>query len=162
MKVINQEELFNLLATIDHATPIGLSALTEVRAKKTNNPYGRIFKLNKISAFAGIDYEANMNNALVKQGQVPSYDPSPRTYGTHLTSSIIHHKDNDYFACRVLKSRPLYMIRNPRGYLELIDKKKIEHLIPKDKKEIITYRNYLLSSIKQINIGKKQYKITNK
>lgn len=163
MKVINQEQLFNILAEIRGATPCGLSTITKVNARKTNNPYGEIYKLNKSNCFVGINYEANVNNALVKTGHVPSFDAEKRTWGTHLTAAIIQKGDKSYLAANVLKTAPTYLYRK-NGILTIIKKEKIEQFLPAEKEEIVRYRNFSLDNIVGINIGGAQYrvKITNK
>lgn len=163
MKVINQEELFNILAEVKGATPCGLSTITKVDARKTGNPYGEIYKLSKSNCFVGINYEANVNNALEKAGHVPYFDAEQRKWGNHLTAAIIQKGDKSYLAANVLKTAPTYLYRK-NGILTIVKKEKIAQFLPPEKAEIVRYRNFSLDNIVGINIGGAQYrvKITNK
>lgn len=163
MKTINQEELFNLLAEVQSATPCGISFFTNARAKKTDNPYGNIYKLNKINCFIGGKYENAVNNALVRRGQVPGFEVSERTWGGKITPCLVQKGDKTYLAAQVLKALPTYWYRK-NGILTLIDKEKIKEFLPADIEELVKYREYSLDNLVAINFGGASYKvkITNK
>jgi hypothetical protein len=163
VKRINQEELFNILAAIDSPQPIGLSTLTNSGARKTDNPYGEIYKLTKSNCFVGGKYENMINNALVRKGRVPGFEVGERTWGGKLTACIVQKGDKSYLAAQVLKRQDTYLYRK-NGILTVIDKEKIKEFLKPKVEELVQYRNFSLDNIVGINLGGIQYKIriTNK
>ncbi len=148
------EKLRAILADIKGAKPISFVAMTEVDLLKTDNPFGKVFKVSRVSAFTGTNYENAVNRALVKAGEQPTFEAEKRRWGQRLSSALVEHKGSFYLPAQILKARSsMYLTRDRRGRLVPVDKKLIEPYMPAKKESPvpITYRDYALSSIVSFN-----------
>lgn len=57
MKTISQNQLLEIIRDSKGALIVGLLTLTDAKARKTNNPFGQIFKQVRSVGFVGADYQ---------------------------------------------------------------------------------------------------------
>ena len=83
MKTLNETQLVELLANNKGAMIVGLVTLTDARARKTNNPYGKIYKQVVSTALVGADYEvAVLNEGLRQTDNLIDFKSGKLPYGT--------------------------------------------------------------------------------
>lgn len=169
-KIVTVSQLFNaLLALPARARPIGFSALTEIKASKTGNPFVGIFKLSRVSAFAGFDYENSVNRQLDREGKSQlHFTAAPRKWGTRISPLLVEHKGAHYLTVKVEKTRkPVYLVRDALlGTLRPVSKEIVAAFLPPSyhaanqgtDKEIV-YRDYSLASLVSIALDKELYKV---
>lgn len=166
MKTINKEALIKIVSEINHAVPIGFSSITNVNARKTNNPYGEIFKLSKVSAFLGANYSAAVNRVREKEGKETDFVAKPRVWGQKLNENILTHNGKFYLIAKIERARrPVYFYRKD-GILKYVSKEKISQFLPEKQiaktqnlnKEVIT-RTYDFNNLHSVNLNKQNYKI---
>ena len=68
MKEITYQQLAEMITASKGAMPVGIVAETEVKAKKTGNPFASIRKGIKAVGFVGANYEASVNREMGRQG----------------------------------------------------------------------------------------------
>ena len=176
MKTITRRKLADILASVDHAIPLGFIALTDADAKKTDNPYGRILKLTRINAFAGADYTRSVNRALVKEGKEPTFVAKGRANQTErispcLARKVVDGEDRFYLPVQIRHARkPLYLVQRARGLgrtmLTAVSKEQVEPFLPVSRQPAqggvespVVYRDFRLDSITQISLNGEQYRI---
>ncbi len=159
MDLVDQSELLSVLAAVKHAQPVAFSALTEPKQRKC--PHGRIFKLVRVQAFVGVDYEAAMNRKLEKQGLGAGFQAGNRQWGHKDGRALVENKGEYYLAAHIIKAgRPIYMIKAHEGAaLEVIEKERIAQFLPEPSVQPVGYRNYALKSITQYSGQNRKLKI---
>ena len=169
---ITRAELRELVRKINHAMPIAITAITDCRARKTDNPFGTIRKLSSVSAFAGINYESSINRELKREGKDQlTFTAKPRSFGEHVSPALIRHVNNDgetkwYLAVKVQRAKtPLYLIERG-GFRKIVKKDMIAAFLPPERENEgantacdnpVVYRNYSLENIVKVNMGGKRY-----
>jgi len=173
---ITRQRLRELLANVNHATPVGFIALTDANARKTGNPFGRVFSLTKVNAFVGADYEASVNRRREKEGILAAFQASSRANGTErlgpaLARKIVNGEERFYLPAQIQHSRPpLYLVNRPHGLgrtiLAAIPKDRVAPFLPSPRTltnqgvaQPVVYRDYALSSITRINIDGQTYRV---
>lgn len=93
---ITKQELITLLSTIDKPTFTNIVMETEVRMKKTNNPYyGKVIKRSKCNYSLGINYENRVNNNEKKEGLEGNFETEKPSGKTHISKCLlVSDKDN--------------------------------------------------------------------
>ncbi len=179
-KTVTVTELANILAQVSHATPIGFTSLTDARAKKTDNPYGTIRKLTKVTAFTGATYETSVNRQMVREGngEAPAFVAKERSWGNRISAALVSKLDNDtgevrfYLPAQIQRaSKPLYLVLKERtrgkAILTAVPKEIVAPWLPKEKPEAphqpvdkpIVYRDYSLDSLITVSIGGCRYRV---
>ncbi len=106
---------------VKHATPISVSALTKADCR--DNPFGCIWKLNKMSAFTGVGiegFEAAVRRREERERGFASFVAGPRAWGHYIAPGLIGHKGQHYIPLHVLSARhPVYMVKKALPGLEL-------------------------------------------
>lgn len=183
MRTITTTELATLLGSITHATPIGLTALTTVKAKRTGNPYVSLHKLVKLNVMTGASYEASVQR---KQAAAGAADPAApfeaaaRQWGERIGPALVRGEGGQlYLAAHVntlIKPRPLYLVPQPRPrggtILTAIAKARIAPWLPADRTAEVAahqglpegvapvqYRNWKLESIVALTLGGRRYRV---
>lgn len=99
MKTITTSVLADILIQTTGAKPVTLVAFTDTRARKTNNPYGRIWKRSKVNGMVGFHYDPGVIRRLLKEGKDPEAFKrgeswhEPVMLGDHLTPLCRHKSD---------------------------------------------------------------------
>jgi hypothetical protein len=163
---ISQNQLIDLLYSITHAQPIAFSALVDARARKTGNPFGQVFKLSRVQAFTGFDYEASVNRQLGREGQAQDFTAGMRSWGERVSPALVRKDNKFYLVAKVERtSKPVYLVPSRLG-LMAIAKELIAAFLPASRpalnqgteKEIV-YRNYAVENIYSLSIAGKRYRI---
>lgn len=167
MKHLTITQLKDMLRAQKGATPVTIESLTDARARKTDNPFDKIFKLSLVNGFTGFDYEASVNRQQVREGNDPTFESQERSWGTNVNNVLVENKGKFYIAIRPLKSleEPLYF-GEVNGSLKPVTKKEIEKFLPAPyintnqgtDKEIV-YRNYSLESIRKLTLKGETFEI---
>lgn len=179
MKTITTTQLANLLSKVTHATAIGFTAVTDARPKKTGNPYSSIQKWTKVSAFTGTIYENAVNRQLTREGHgdEAAFEAKERSWGNRISSALVSKLDAKtgevrfYLPAQIQRtSKPLYLV--PTGAaqrLTVVPKERVAPWLPASKTEEtaaaqgvekpVIYRDYLLSSIRSINLDGERYRV---
>ena len=75
---ISQQELLTILNDVEKSTFVNLVIETEVRMRKTNNPYfGRVIKRSKCNYLIGNEYESRVQSNEVKEGMEGTFQSEP-------------------------------------------------------------------------------------
>lgn len=160
MKTITINQLKDLLATINHATPVSFTCLTDAKARKTDNPFAAkgqsIHKWTKVNAFTGCVY----GNAVEKVTQT-TYQPKPRAWGQRISAALVRNEESDkyYLPVQINHARePLYLV-NTGTKLKLVAKELVSPYLPEAKASPVTRRDYALDSIKSISFNGQHYRV---
>lgn len=161
MTTITPTQLRKRLAAIKHAQPIAFTALTTVDARKTGNPYSAILKLSTVQAFIS-DHESSVNRQQQREGQVPSYKAGARSWGRRESLALVTKGEKAYLSVQVLRSRPVYMVRD--GALRIVPRAKIEAYLPATKPKSVTTkevvrRDFDLKNVVAVSIGGERLRI---
>ena len=175
LTTINEKQLAEILAGIKGAKPIGFSALTEVPARKLDNPYGQLHKLAKYNAFTGANWSGIVSRQQKIQGQPHPrpFKANPHSWAERAGPALYVHPQTGqlYLATYLLRPccRPTYLYQRSFGSWSPVEKSKIEQFLPADRRyqdaerqglvEPVSFRNYKLSSIVSLNVDGKRYRV---
>ncbi len=173
-KTVNLSQLLNILRMVDGKRPqmISFIAVTDARLKKGKgadaNPYFGTVKMSKVIGMINFNYENSVNNQLDREGNENEFKAEKRLYGVKNDESngcLLYGANEPKLIVKVESSeKPIYMYQG-----KVIEKKKIEPWLPASatanrqievgiEKQII-YRNYDLSSLREIHIDGMELKI---
>lgn len=174
-QTISVPDLCDLLARIDHATPVGFIALTAADARVTGNPYGKggIRKLCRFNGIIGADHEAAVQRQQAREGQEPTYEVVERSWGRRIAPALVEHRGAFYMPVQlnpVVKPRPLYLVpklRGSRTILTAVPKEVVAaYLAPERDQRAhqmvareVTRRDFRLDHLPQITLNGKHYRI---
>ena len=140
---------------------IGLTILTDARAKKTGNPYGKILKKTRLLANIGFHYSNSLDNQAKREGKEIDFQVQPRRWGKRLEACpLVEYKGNHYLEAKVEKTFEVnYFLENGAP----IEKELVEPFLPKKKESStqdeldkkIILRDIKLESILSMRIGEK-------
>lgn len=173
MKKITHAELLSLICSKKGSYPIGIESITDTRAKKTGNPYGKIFKHSRSVGFVGVNYEASVNREAERQGENQTFEAEPLSWGQwKYYGKVIEHKGEYYLRVQTTPGQRDRQQTNVINYLsdtgEKLDKNLIKPFLPpvresnKQQEETginrtIFVKNFSFKSIKKIRLGGKTY-----
>ncbi len=107
MKQLTHTQFIQRIVAHAGTTIIGIEALTDAKARKTDNPFGTIYKHVRAVGFVGANYE----KAVQREGERQSADASgfearPLPWGTwHTPHKIIQHKGGYYLRTQTTPSQ---------------------------------------------------------
>lgn len=82
---LTQSQLESRLFAIDKASPIGLTAVTEPKMHKLNNPFvGRVLKISRVNGFIGWRYSRAVNRQRTREHKTPDFTAEPRGWGQRI------------------------------------------------------------------------------
>lgn len=168
MRLIARNQFVETLRGLRGSTPIGLSAIVKVdavkkdRITKAPNPYAEIFKLSKINAFVGIDYENSVNLQREREGNESNFVAKPRVWGVKVAPSLVEHKGKYFISCKVEKTRkPIYLIKDENNSFKVIRKELVAPFLPleshsstQDLEREVIIRTYSIDNLHQVNMNK--------
>lgn len=164
-KTITVTQLKDLLATVNHATPVSFTCLTDAKARKTGNPFAAkgqsIHKWTKVNAFTGCVYGNAVEKAMEKAGQEVAYQPKPRAWGQRISAALVRNEESNkyYLPVQINHTRePLYLV-NTGTKLKLVAKELVSPYLPETKVAPVTRRDYALDSIKSICFNGVKYRV---
>lgn len=166
MVKIRRSQLIGILAEQNKACPITITALTDAQAKKTDNPFGRIFKMSRVNGFTGFNYENSVNRQREREGNEKDFEAQARSWGERINNCLVKKGEEYYLTIKVEKSlmKPVYMYYS--NGLQIISRETVAKFLRPAKsspnqgldREVI-YRNYKLESIVKICINGQTYKV---
>ena len=172
MQTITESELIEKISKIN-STFVGLETLTDARALKTGNPYGKIFKKTRSVAHIGANYEESVNREAERQGEKPEFQAEPLPYGEwKVANKIIEHKGEfqlrTHLTPRKRKQSPKVEFFAENGAKLTYDE--VKPYLPEKREsnkqqeetgiqKTVWVRNYAFKSIKRIRINGTTYNL---
>lgn len=180
-KLLRRAGLLKLLRTINSATPVGITSLTDPGLRKTGNPFrGNVVKLTRASGLIGwgnsagesqSPYAQSVNRQRLRENKLADFKAKPRTWGTRLKGTpLVEHVPEGvgnvlYYLELKRQSDWQFFFRIDTG--ERIDRRELEPWIPARHKNHrqgvqteITLRDYRLDHIAELRMGGEQYQIS--
>lgn len=175
MKKITHAQLVEILRARKGTFPVCIVALTDAKAPKTGNPFGKIFKLSQSVGFTGAGYEGAVKREAGRQEvDAQDFKADPLPYGEWvIPNKVLIHNGN--FQLRVQNApgqkHPAKVLKyqDEKGN-ELdrvvvapflpdagVSKKQVEAGLDEDK--TIKVKNFKFSSIKKIRVGGKTFEL---
>ncbi len=105
--VFDNESLVETLLNINMSTFAEVTAITEPKMRKTNNPFfGLVEKISKMNVNFGGIYKNAVEKKMEKEEIEGNFEPAPLQWGQHYRDSrvIIEHKGNYYAQLRPLRA----------------------------------------------------------
>lgn len=174
VKTLFHSELVKILKKSSGAFPVGILAATDAKARKTLNPYGKIFKLVRVVGFVGASYQAAVEREAERQGaDANDFQADVLPWGEWaIINKVIAHNEELYLRTQTSPSQrrnqpaKLLMYLTENG--QPIEKEKIKHFLPEVRESAkqqdeaglqstIWIRTYKFSSIKKIRINGETY-----
>lgn len=162
---IPKNRLYQVLVEPKGATFVTLTALTDARAKKTNNPFGKINKLTKLNCMVNFNYDEGVRRRLLAEGKDPeTFQPGSSwhepVFDQGRLTPICKHKQEGslYLRVAILKvlEAPRYFTQDGKE----IDREKIKEFLPAPStydnqglEEPLRFACYKLDSIKELIIN---------
>ncbi len=202
IETVTTDQLARILMTdVRGATPISFSALTEVDIRKKAwvdfrenqptrgwskcpvelgdaaelriNPYPAVWKLAKVQAFTGADYERSVNRQQVREGAEGLFEAKEHRWGERIGPALLRHRQKGslYLVAHVQKtSEPIYLIKSAlTGSLIPISQAAIAAFLPPDRREAIAeaqgvekpilYTNYSLDSLSFVALAGRRLRV---
>lgn len=176
MKTLNQNQLVEIVRNRAGALAIGLEAVTDCRARKTGNPFGKIFKRVRAMGFIGADYQQSVEREAVRQGaDAQDFVAESLPWGKWLIpNKIIEHNGRLYLRTqttpgnrRTVAARVLEY-RSENG--QVLTKEQVKPFLPESREsakqqedaeltETVWVRTYALDSLRRVRINGCSYKI---
>ena len=91
------QSIIDLLLNYSGHGFVGLTTLTDARALKTGNPFGKILKKTKLTANIGFHYKNSLVNQAKREGKDTNFDIQPRRWGVRMENApLVKHKGKHY------------------------------------------------------------------
>jgi len=171
MKVISRDKLIEVIAVLQGCQPATLVTETDARLKKTGNSFGQVNKLSRVNCMIGFIYENAVNRQQVREGaEHGAFEAQAHAWAEHIEGCnwLVKNPKTDelYLVVKVQKSleHPTYIkaiSREPLAYEDVkpfLPAKRSNADAQGVEREVI-YRQYKLSSIKELHIGGEQYAV---
>lgn len=123
------QSIIDLLINFNGHSFIGLTTLTDARAKKTGNPYGKILKKTKLLANIGFHYKNSLNNQAKREGKEIDFDIKPRRWGVRMENTpLVKHNDKYYLE---YKAENVQSVQYYTEQGEELTKEQVQEFLPK-------------------------------
>jgi len=172
---LTHSELVALLDGIKGTAIVGLTALTDAKARKTGNPFGQIFKQVRAVGFVGAEYGKAVNREAKRQGTTQSFVANSLPWGTWLVPfKVITHNGEYYLrtqttpgqrrkvAAKVLcyrDARGMYLPRETVKPFLPIAKESTRQQTETGIEETVWVRTYAFKSLQSVRIAGRTYNI---
>lgn len=152
MKTLTQSGLRDLLYSVRGATPVTISALTQVKTAK----YPGLTKLARVNGMLAASYSASVSR---KVG-VP-FESGPRPWGHRVAgcTHLVEHKGAFYLTLKVERALEAIYLARRGPFLKTVKTTEIADALPKPDMRPVTVRDYALAHIKRIAIGGQRYRV---
>jgi hypothetical protein len=166
---INQEELLLLLMSVEKPTFTNILSLTKPKMNKGGNPYyDRLTKTSKGNYFIGGTYQDMVNIRMMKEGIEGEFESMECSVGVKVEGSkCLQFNENhnrfylQYFIFDTSNIKSKYEVEGVEVDKELVKpyltKKSTTSRQPQENKH--KPQSFMLSSIKEISLGGKLYKV---
>jgi len=174
MKSISHKQLYDLIANTKGSAIVGIVALTDAKARKTNNPFGTIFKQIRTVAFVGADYENSVNREIGRQDANGTFQAEALPWGQwEIQNKIISHKGELYLRTQSTPGQRRNQAAKVLSYRDQLGKfvsyEQIKQFLPEAREsskqqdaglnKTVWVRTYKFSSIQRIRINGETYKM---
>jgi hypothetical protein len=173
---ISHKELVEKLSKAQGAVIVGLLALTDARALKTGNPFGKIFKQFRSVGFCGANYQTAVEREANRQGSnAKEFESEKLPWGSWLIPhKIISHKNELYLRTQTTpgnrRKQPVRMLAYRDDTGKFLSREEVKPFLPKATEsakqqdeaglsETIWVRTYKLNSIQKIRIFGKTFEL---
>ena len=105
---ITKEELIKLLVSVEKVLFTQLVTETEVRMKKTGNPFNKIIKRSVGRFLIGSDYMLRVINEGKKEGIDTQFEVDENKVGKHISKCVLYNEklDKHYLMCEYFDEVP--------------------------------------------------------
>jgi hypothetical protein len=157
---ITKQELIDKINDIKGNTFVSIDIKSELRMRKTDNPYLGAEKIVRLSGAINFDYTNSVNSQLTREGKEATFEAKPRKWGTRVGNWITHN-NNHYLNVKVQdSSEPIYLFNEA-----VIAKKKLEQWLqvsskPKTQETLeteVVVRDIKIDNIKIIRMMGEEY-----
>lgn len=100
------EELVPFLMSLRSTQVATIVAVTEVKMRKTGNPFIGTRKVQKIKVEVNNNYENKVNDARDAEGSATDFEVKPLQWGEHASAAVIENKGELYLQTIVLERDP--------------------------------------------------------
>ncbi len=174
MKTLNYSGLLEIVKNSKGVLIVGIRALTDSRARKTNNPFGVIYKEISAVGFVGANYGKAILNEGFRQGETVEFEAQALPWGNWLViNKVIEHKGALYLRTQTTpgqrRKQPAKVLnyRNASGHI--LNRELVKPFLPVASEsakqqdagldETIWVRTYAFSSIKKIRVNGETFKL---
>lgn len=110
MKIVTEQAFIDLVNAKDGAEFVSVEIATTPAMRKTNNPFLGCTKFTTVTGILGYDYQASVNNQLMREGKSPDFIAEKRAWGERISPKWVTHKGNMYMTVKVQgSSEPVYV-----------------------------------------------------
>ncbi len=175
MKTLSHADLLEKLQTISGNMFIGIQAITDAKARKTNNPHGIIFKHVRAVGAVGANYQSSVNREATRQGGLPEFQADSLPWGKWLIpGKVIEHGKRLYLRTQCTpgqrRKQPARVLDYRNEWGQFIERADAQAFITTRKEsakqqgatginKTIWVSNYAFDSIRKIRIGGTTYKL---
>ena len=172
---VTVDELATILGGIKSARPAGIVTLTEVKAKKTGNPFGTIRKLARANIFLSFDYAESVRRQQSREGyRIAHFTPNPHLWAERESPCLSKHPVTGklYLRAKVEKaSPPIYLYQRSSGAWSPVEEAKVKAFLPNDDasaaraaeyqgvEKPVIFRQYSLSNLVSITLNGVRYRV---
>lgn len=174
MKKLTHNQFAVMLANTSGVALVGLSTLTDAKARKTGNPFGPIFKQCRGVGLVGADYQASVNREGERQGVQADYKAESLPWGQwKIANKVIEHKGQLYLRTQSSpgqrRKSPVRLVayRNATG--QFLPSEQVKPLLPEKREsekqqsagleKTVWIRTYGFSSIKKVRFGGQTFEL---
>ena len=163
------QSIIDLLINFNGHSFIGLTTLTDARAKKTGNPYGKILKKTKLLANIGFHYKNSLNNQAKREGKEIDFDIKPRQWGVRMPNTplvkLVNKETGEEKFYLEYKAEKVQSVEYFTETGEPLTKEQVQEFLPKKstsstQRELtkkIILRDVKLENILSLRISKKVF-----
>lgn len=174
MKKLTYSSLINYLANHKGVALVGLSTLTDAKARKTGNPFGTVYKQCRGVGLVGADYQAAVNREGSRQGVEANYQAESLPWGEWIVQNkVIGHKGQFYLRTQSSpgqrRKSPVRVVayRNSTG--QFLPSEQVKPFLPEAKEsakqenagleKTVWVRTYGFNSIRKIRVNGQTFEL---
>ena len=162
---ISQLDFFEMLLKEVGSNIVTLTTKTDARLKKTDNPFGMVWKYLKLNGFIGAGYGNCVNNQLNREEKATEFEAMPPSWGEYLDDScLVIHKGKIYLPILAKAVVGEVEYRDDKGIV--LTKEQVAPWLPSRSKgnrqgtdKEVVWRKYKIESILGITMNGIYYQI---
>lgn len=170
MQHVSIPELRAIISARPGAQFISILARVDARLKKTDNPFGKVFKTSQVNGVIGFRYASAVNKQRAREFdpadgfEFETFEPLPRKWGQRV-GAFVEHNGKTYLEMKVEKSTVVkYETEDGRE----VTAAEIAPWLPKvsssaDHQEVeqqVILRDYAMESIVEMKVGGEVYAVS--
>jgi len=160
-KFTNPQDLVQYIAGLRSTQVATLVAITDVKMRKTGNPYvAGVRKVQKIQVTVNDNYENKVNDVREAEDKPADFQVAPLQWGEHVSNAVIEHNGQLYVQTLVVErdANPVYIDSNGNNVAYEAIKPYLPPYNPARRQQLddeIKVRTWKLSSIYALWLGDK-------